>query len=242
MSQPLRQSLGRGSGMGLVLPDVMVGRWRPPGGPAVSMVLTSPLHRRCTSGRNRSIPTILAGRTDGGIVDVSAVDTGLPAASAQRDFRGAAQRPHPRSRSPSPYLALARARRPGFDAVSSPGLLRGGLLHEDRDLLPRGCAYCTSSPPTRSTPSPPRVAPDFRAIPRGSASEPHRKAAYVRRGGRPRGPAVNDADAAASRVGCCGVGGRLDGVEGGVQPRVTWRARGSPGGGSAWWRSAGGSP
>ena len=34
----------------------------------------------------------------------------------------------------------------------------------------------------------------------------------------------------------------LDGVEGGVQPRVTWRARGSPGGGSAWWRSAGGSP
>ena len=52
----------------------------------------------------------------------------------------------------------------------------------------------------------------------------------------------NNADAAASRVGCCGVGGRLDGVEGGVQPRITWRARGSPGGGSAWWRSAGGSP
>ena len=52
----------------------------------------------------------------------------------------------------------------------------------------------------------------------------------------------NNADAAASRVGCCGVGGRLDVVEGGVQPRVTWRARGSPGGGSAWWHSAGGSP
>ena len=43
-------------------------------------------------------------------------------------------------------------------------------------------------------------------------------------------------------VGCCGIGGRLDVVEGGDQPRVTWRARGSPGGGSAWWRSAGGSP
>ena len=52
----------------------------------------------------------------------------------------------------------------------------------------------------------------------------------------------DDADAAASRVGCCGVGSRPDVVESGVQPRVTWRARGFPGGGSAWWRSADGSP
>ena len=41
------------------------------------MVLTSTLHRRCMPKTNRSIPTILTGRFDGGIVDVSAVDTGL---------------------------------------------------------------------------------------------------------------------------------------------------------------------
>jgi len=34
------------------------------------MVLTSTLHRRCTSKTNRSIPTILTGRFDGGIVAV----------------------------------------------------------------------------------------------------------------------------------------------------------------------------
>ena len=68
-----------------------------PGGPAVSMALTSTLHVRCTPWRNRSIPTISAGRTDGGIVNVSTVDTGRPAASAQRDSCGAARRPHPTS-------------------------------------------------------------------------------------------------------------------------------------------------
>ena len=44
-------------------------------GVSVSMVLTSTLHRRCAPGRNRSIPTILAACIDGGVVDVSAVDT-----------------------------------------------------------------------------------------------------------------------------------------------------------------------
>jgi len=34
------------------------------------MVLTSNLHRRCTSKTNLNIPTILTGRFDGGIVDV----------------------------------------------------------------------------------------------------------------------------------------------------------------------------
>ena len=34
------------------------------------MVLTSTLHRRCTPKTNRSIPTILAGCVDGGIVAV----------------------------------------------------------------------------------------------------------------------------------------------------------------------------
>lgn len=119
-----------------------VGRWRPPGGPSVSIALTLGQLRRCMPMRNRGIPTFPLGLLDVELLNVSTVDTGPPKASA-----------------------------------------------------------------------PPHV-----------------------------DPAVNNADAAASRVGYCGVGGRLDRVEGGVQPRVTWRARGSPGGGSAWWRSAGGSP
>jgi len=41
----------------------------------VSTVLTSALPRRCTPWNNRRIPTISAGRFDGGLVDVSAVDT-----------------------------------------------------------------------------------------------------------------------------------------------------------------------
>ena len=47
-----------------------MGRWGRPVGSPVSMVLTSTLHRRCTSKTNRSIPTILTGRFDGGIVAV----------------------------------------------------------------------------------------------------------------------------------------------------------------------------
>ncbi|OLO66116.1 hypothetical protein BKH21_10355 [Actinomyces oris] len=43
----------------------------------MSMVLTSPPHRRRTPKTNRNIPTILRRRFDGGPADVSAVDTGL---------------------------------------------------------------------------------------------------------------------------------------------------------------------
>jgi len=39
------------------------------------MALTSTPHRRAHRGKNRRIPTIPAGRIDGGPVDVSAVDT-----------------------------------------------------------------------------------------------------------------------------------------------------------------------
>ena len=42
----------------------------------VSMMLTLKAYRRCTPERNRSIPTIPAGRTDVGPANVSAVDTG----------------------------------------------------------------------------------------------------------------------------------------------------------------------
>ena len=40
------------------------------------MVLTLKAYRRCMLERNRSIPTIPAGRTDVGPANVSAVDTG----------------------------------------------------------------------------------------------------------------------------------------------------------------------
>ena len=45
------------------------------GGVSVSTVLTSQAHRRCTPKKNCRIPTIPAGRTDVGPVDVSAVGT-----------------------------------------------------------------------------------------------------------------------------------------------------------------------
>ena len=47
-----------------------------PGRSLVSMVLTLKAYRGCTPKRNRRISTIPAGRTDAGLVDVSAVDTG----------------------------------------------------------------------------------------------------------------------------------------------------------------------
>ena len=60
--------------------------------------------------------------------------------------------------------ARAKARKPWFNAGSAPLLPRVGLLHEGRDLLTKGCAYCTKAPPTRSTPNPHPVAPHPRAV------------------------------------------------------------------------------
>ena len=48
------------------------------------------------------------------------------------------------------------------------------LLHEGRDLLAGGCAYCTKAPPTWSTPNPPPVAPNLRALrPDDAGSHPN---------------------------------------------------------------------
>ena len=73
--------------------------------------------------------------------------------------------------------ARAKARRPWFNADpashragSAPLLPRVGLLHEGRDPLTKGCAYCTKTPPTRSTPNPPPVAPHPRAVRPNDAS------------------------------------------------------------------------
>ena len=70
-----------GAGGGLGVPESRVGRKKSAGGPLVSMVLTSTRHRRRTLRRNLRIPTILGEVLDGGLVDVSAVDTGPSAGS-----------------------------------------------------------------------------------------------------------------------------------------------------------------
>ena len=79
--------------------------------------------------------------------------------------------------------ARAKARKPWFDADpartepapprSCPESARVGLLHEGRDLLAKGCAYCTKAPPTRSTPNPHPVAPHPRAVHPDDAGSHH---------------------------------------------------------------------
>ena len=61
------------------------------GGP-VSMTLTSAPHRHGTPKTNRGIPTILEGSFEGGLVDVSAVDTGRRTGSTPWGLGGEAGR------------------------------------------------------------------------------------------------------------------------------------------------------
>ena len=72
--------------------------------------------------------------------------------------------------------ARAKARKPWFNADparTEPAPPRVGLLHEGRDPLTTGCAYCTKTPPTRNTPNPPPVAPHPRAVrPNDASSHP----------------------------------------------------------------------
>ena len=141
-----------------------------PGGPAVSMVLTSVPHRRRAPPRNRRIPTNAARGTDGGIVNVSAVDTG------PRDSCSTARHPSP---GPHPTGSLRGARSGPGDRgpTSAPAraFSKPSLLHEGRDLLTKGCAHCTKAPPTRSTPAPPPVTPGPRVVLPGQASTAHSK-------------------------------------------------------------------
>ena len=139
-------------------------------GLSVSMVLTSQAHWRRTPKKNRRIPTIPAGCFDGRLVHVSTVDTG-PRRSESGVLGDTARRLRHRSTpTPCPLTAVCSgAWRSWFDAGSAPSRLRPApprvdLLHEGRDLLTKGCAYCTKAPPTRSTPNPPPVAPHPRAV------------------------------------------------------------------------------
>ena len=52
-------------------------------------------------------------------------------------------------------------------------LPRVGLIHEGRDPLTKGCAYCTKAPPTLSTPDPRPVTPTPRAVHPADAGSHH---------------------------------------------------------------------
>ena len=144
------------------------------GGASVSMVLTSIRLRCCTPERNRIIPRISIGHFDVGLIDVSAVDTGLPVGSTPRDLGAGAGRSHPGAgltlpcpappdpfefrlsvpaaptqHRPQPAPAPRRSTARGWGSTGR-GLC---LLHE----------YCTKAPPTWSTPDPPSVDPHSRA-------------------------------------------------------------------------------
>ena len=87
------------------------------------MALTSRLHRCRSPRRNRGIPTILAQRFDGGIVDVSAVDTGLPVGSTPRDLGAGAGLTLP-CPAPARPLRVPTQRPGGTDATSAPARTR----------------------------------------------------------------------------------------------------------------------
>ena len=86
--------------------------WKMAGGAWASIVLTSTLRRRRTPRRNRSIPTILAGRSDGGIAHVSAVDTGsaggIDSAEPWRPCRVLSTQGRPHHPLPYPFRLLPR--------------------------------------------------------------------------------------------------------------------------------------
>ena len=132
-------------------------------GVSVSTALTLTSNQDCTPERNRRIPTIPAGRADAGLVDVSAVDTG-----PRRSESGVLAAEPGAYVSGPPPPSPARRLRWGTEAMTRlwprPELARVGLLHEGRDLLAKGCAYCTKVPPTPSAPNPRPVAPHLRAV------------------------------------------------------------------------------
>ena len=139
------------------------------------MVLTLKAYRRGTPERNRSIPTMPAGRTDVGPANVSAVDT-----SPRRSESGVlAARPGAPVTGPPPPLPARRPRRvwwSGFGFGPSQSwldLARVGLLHEGRDPLAEGCAYCTKAPPTPSTPNSRPVTPTPHAVHPDDAGNHH---------------------------------------------------------------------
>ena len=100
------------------------------------MALTSALHRRRTSKRNRTIPTIPVESFGRGLVDVSAVDTESRACSTPRCLGGGPASPCYACPLQAPVLGPG-----GHDSTPVPAHSR-----------PEGCTYCTKAPGTPSHP------------------------------------------------------------------------------------------
>ena len=132
----------------------MVGRWKRSGVSPMSMALTlAPLWRR-TPRTNRGIPTILTGHFRSGLVDVSAVDTGLPSASAQRGSRGAARRPHPRFDPTGPCSAPDRGLEVVVRRRLRPGPLRAAPTPRGAGSTGQGLCVLHEGPPYLEYPHP----------------------------------------------------------------------------------------
>ena len=132
----------------------MVGRWKRSGVSPMSMALTlAPLRRR-TPKTNRGISTILTGRFRGGLVDVSAADTGLPSASAQRGSRGAARRPHPRFDTTGPCSAPDRGLEVVVRRRLRPGPLRAAPTPRGSGCTGQGLCVLHEGPPYLEYPHP----------------------------------------------------------------------------------------
>ena len=184
----LRHSLGQ---------EPWAGRWpwkrgqdegKRSGGSLVSMVLTSRVQRCCAPERNRRISTIPAGRFGGRLGNVSAVDTG------QRRSESGVLAAEPGASVTGPPAPLPGRRLRWGPVVMvrrrlRPESARVDLLHEGRDPLTKGCAYCTKAPPTRSAPDPRPVASHPRAVRPDDAGSHHSD----------RGTPLRQADAAALR-------------------------------------------
>lgn len=132
----------------------MVGRWKRSGVSPMSMALTlAPLRRR-TPRTNRGISTILTGRFRGGFANVSAADTGLPSASAQRGSCGAAGRSHPRSDPTDPAQLLLGAWRLWSDVGSGPGLSEPPPTPRGAGSTGQGLCVLHEGPPYLEYPHP----------------------------------------------------------------------------------------
>ena len=132
----------------------MVGRRKRPDVSPVSMVLTSSPHRCCTPKTSRGIPTICTGHFRGGLVDVSAADTGLPSASAQRGSCGAARRPHPRSDPTGTCSAPARGLEVVVRRRLRPGPLRAAPTPRGAGSTGQGLCVLHEGPPYLEYPHP----------------------------------------------------------------------------------------
>ena len=104
------------------------------------MVRTSTRHRRRTLRRNRRIPTILGEVFDGGLIDVSAVDTGRPAGSTPPGLgrRGRALSPHGWE-PPRLELVAPSSARPLLTPVWGPEVVVGRRRRRSRRTSGSGC-------------------------------------------------------------------------------------------------------